>query len=389
MRLATLTLAALLIGWLAVHLHGVVMAQPVTPLPAPAVYRGSAEVGGGAVPDGLTIVARIAPGYETAPVTVKDGRYLLLMVSPPDSTFVDKTITFHLDGVQAHQTERFEPGKEGPTKGSLLVLNLTFSNLPLPTPTPVPEPTSTPTSTPTPQVAHPAVFSGSVVVAGIRVPPGSQLVAQIGDYESFPAVIEEDDTYRNLVVDPNEFGLIGETITFYLNGVLSRTSDLYESGSINKEFDLVFVGVPTVTPVPPTATPVPPTPTATPTATPTPVPTATPTPVPPTATPIPPTPTPTPTATPTPIPTATATPVPPTATLVPPTSTPTPPAAVLPFITTTTPARPAGQCIAVVGAPLASGLANLLFLLAPVGMILGHRRVGGPALRRRTRRQEA
>ena len=171
MRLAKLSVAALLMGWLAVHLHGVVTAQPLPPPPAPAVYRGSAKVGGFPVPDGLAIVARIAPGYETTPVTVKNGRYLLLQVSPPDSTFVGKTMTFHLDGVQAHRTDRFEPGKQGPTKGSLLVLDLTFSMLPVPTPTPTPEPTTTPTLTPTPQVALPAIYSGSVVVAGIRVPP--------------------------------------------------------------------------------------------------------------------------------------------------------------------------------------------------------------------------
>ena len=385
--LAALSGAAVLAAWLAVHLHGVATAQPVAPPPAPSVYRGALTAGGLPVPDGLTIVARIAPGYETQPVTVTNGRYSLLIVAPPDRTYLDKPITFHLDGVQALETDRFQAAKSGPGN-TPLVLNLRFSRLPEPTPTTTPEPTATPTLTPTPQVALPGVYSGSVVVAGIRVPPGSQLVARIGEYESFPAVIEEDDTYRNLVVDPHEFGLIGDTVTFYLNGVLSRTTDPYESGSIKKEFDLVFVGVPTATPTA-TATPVPPTPTPTPTATPTPVPTATPTPVPPT-------PTPTPTATPTPVPTATPTPVPPTPTPTPrptetptPTSTPTPPAAVVPFVTTTAPAPPAGQCIAVSGAPLAAGLANLLFLIAPAGMILGYRRLRGPALRRRSRRLEA
>ena len=372
--LIVLSAAAIVVGWLAANFQGVMTAQSQSPPPAPAVYRGTAKANTVAVPDGLAIVARIGAAYETQPVTVQEGRYSFLIVAPPDNTFIDKTLTFHLDGIQAHQTDRFEPGKSGPG-GTPLVLNLTFSSVPEPTPTGTPEPTATPIPTSTPQIARPAVYSGSVVVAGIRVPPGSQLVARIEAYESFPAVIEDDDTYRNLVVDPNEFGLIGRTIEFFLNGVQSRTTDVYDSGSIDKEFDLIFVGVPTSTPTP---TPEPPTPTPTPTPTSTPVPpTATPT---PTSTPVPPTATPTPTrtATPTATLTPTSTPIPPTATPTQtPTASPTPPplpgAAALPGVGPT-PVPAAGQCIAVSGAPMAAGMANVLFLLAPLGMILGYRR---------------
>ena len=73
------------------------------------------------------------------------------------------------------------------------------------TPVPTEPPTDTPTSTPAPEEARPSVYSGSVVVAGGTVPKGAVVVARVGDYESFPAVIGDDETYRNLVVDPGRF----------------------------------------------------------------------------------------------------------------------------------------------------------------------------------------
>ena len=76
-------------------------AQGVPPIPA--VYSGavSAPI---PVPDGLFIHARIAD-YQSAPVVVKDERYQALTVAPPNSTYFDKTVTFHLDGVQAGETD--------------------------------------------------------------------------------------------------------------------------------------------------------------------------------------------------------------------------------------------------------------------------------------------
>ena len=158
----------------------------------------------------------------------------------------------------------------------------------------------------------------------------------------------------------------------------------------------------------PTSTP---TPTAQPTATPTSVPTATPrseptaTPKPrPTATRIPtatPTSTPVPTASPTvtPPPTATVTP-PPTGTLTPApaataTSLPSPAASPLPTATAMAPAAAAatpasaaalatpppapapsgGFCSVSQGQPISGGLANVLLLFAPVGMVAGYRRL--------------
>jgi len=364
--------AALLVSMAAALTSEVSEGQQLAPPPAPTIYRGAVTVSGQPVPDGFPIVARVKD-YQSQLVRVSNGRYSLLIVAPPDQSYVDKLLTFHMDDVQADQTDKYTPGKQGVTLGSPLVLDLTFAKIPDATPTPTPVPTDTPTMTPTIELAFPMVYSGTVVVAGFAVPPGSQLVARIGGYESIPALLGENDTYRSLVVDPENIALAGETIEFFLNGVKSRTTDHYRNGSINKDFVLVFIGVPTATPTPtPTLLP--------PTSTPTPTPTATPSPTPtPTATPMP---TPTATATPTRTATPTHTPIPrptrrPTATASPtPTETPPPtPTSVLATSPTATPVPVGGQCIAVAGAPLTAGLANLLFLFAPLGMIVGYKRV--------------
>ena len=325
--------AALLSGF-----EGNVFAQ--SPPPIPHFFKGTVHVGtGGQVPpDGHTLIARIDTRYESEPVQIRGGAFTGLGVGPQDATTIGATITFFLDGiVQADQTATFKPGFR---RGADLdeTINLTFSMLPEPTPTPTPEPTATPTITPTPQVANPAVYSGPIVIAGGTVPDNATLIAQLGAYQSFPAVIS-GNIYINLVVAPGDPTLLGKPITFLLNGHPAEETDNYTSGKIEQNFPLVFVGLATPTPTPtptPTSTPTPvptSTPTPVPTSTPTPVPTSTPTPVPtstptpvPTSTPTPvptSTPTPVPTSTPTPVPTSTPTPVPPTAT-PPPTPTPVP-----------------------------------------------------------------
>ncbi len=329
--------AALLLG-----LEGSVLAQ--TPPPIPHFFKGTVRVAGEVPPDGHTIIARIDTRYESEPIQVVGGQFQGLGVGPQDPNTVGATITFYLDGaVQADQTATYRPGFR---RGADLdeTIALTFSMLPEPTPTPTPEPTATPTITPTPQAVNPAVYSGPIIIAGGVVPENVTLIARLGAYESFPAVISGSN-YLNLVVAPSDPTLLGKPITFLLNGHPAEETDVYTSGKIDQNFPLVFVGLPlpTSTPAPtatPTPTPVPPTSTPTPvppTSTPTPVPpTSTPTPVPPTATPVPPTATPVP---PTPVP-PTATPVPPTP--VPPTTTPVPPTPVPPTATPVppTPAPP-------------------------------------------------
>ena len=84
--------------------------------PLPAIYAGSVVVAGAAPPAGLTIVARIA-GYQSEPVDVVGGSYENLVVGPPNRTFNDHEITFHLDGkVQATETPTYRV--QGPPQTS-------------------------------------------------------------------------------------------------------------------------------------------------------------------------------------------------------------------------------------------------------------------------------
>ena len=351
-------------------------AQEALP-PLPTLYLGVALLSDGtAVTEGLFIVARFGD-VESDPVDVEEGGQYNLLVAPPDDSYHGEEVTFHLEGVvQAQDTDTLNAKSGVPTVQE--DFTLTFPRLP---PTPTHTPTNTPTITPTPEAADAAVFSGNITVAGQKVPEVAVLVARVGDYESPPAFIEGAE-YSSLVVDPGDPKLAGQEIGFFLNGVKASKTAAYKSGENKTGFDLVFIGLPTPTPtaVPPTPTPTPVLPTPTPTPVPptptnTPTPTATPTAT-PTNTPLPTatatrTPTPTPTKTPTP----TATPTP-TSTPVPPTQTPFPtqrPAKASPT-PTSTPVPSGGGCLFSASAPISAGLANLLLLLAPLGMIRGIRR---------------
>lgn len=360
--------------------------------PAPAVYRGTVTVAGGPAPDGFNIYARI-DDYQSQSVQTEGGRYNILTVAPPAPSqpfarnpYTGKTINFYLDGVQAEQTDTYNPGGIPLTKD----LNLTFPNLPVPTPTPTPIPTNTPIPTPTvpatatPSVANPMTFVTAIIVARTGdVPEGAQLTARIGDYRSEPVAIKADGNVYGLTVDPSDTSFIGQEIKFFLDGIESlATRTTFESGAVVSEIALTFdlPEIPTPTPEP-TNTPIP-EPTATPeppTATPVPEPTA----PPPTNTPVPvveatpePTITPVPPATSTPVPEPTATPVPPaTSTPVPePTATPMPEPTNTPIVRDAPPppAAPeqAGGCSSVTDSlPFGTAAANLALLLAPLGAL--------------------
>ena len=291
---------------------------PVTAEPMTFV-SGFVVISGAPVPADSMLTARIG-GYESAPVSVaSDGGYNGLFVDPRDTSLIGQTIDFYINGHRARTTSSYASGAFERNFDILVV------GLPTPAPTAIPvPPTATPTETPIPPTMTPTPIP-------TPIPPTMM---------------------PTLIPTP-----IPPTMT------------------------------PTPTPVPPTVTPVPPTvtPTATrvpPTETPVP-PTATP--VPPTATPVPPTATPVPpTATPVP---PTATPVPPTATRVPPTATRVPPTET-PVLPTPTPTLPplsqpsgpgaeeesGGGCGSVPGVTPATGTANMLLLLAPLGLIFALRR---------------
>lgn len=331
----------------------------------PVVYLGTVTVSSGQDPNGLLITARVLD-YESEPAEVADGKYVLSVLIP-DKTYAGETVTFHLEGVPAEETDT------SVAPGGLPVIktqDLTFPSLPeatptpTPTPGPTPGPTATPTPTRTPAPTGPAVYKGDLIVVGGTVPPEAELVARVGTYESAPAVIQ-DQGYINLVVSPTDQSLIGQTVQFFLNEVPSAPPSppvTFQFGEF-RTVNLIFVGLPTPTPtpVPPTPTP---SPTVTPTPTQTPTATATPTPVPPTATPMP-------TATPTPVPpTPTPTSVPPTPVVTVVTATP-PPAPTA----TATPEPSGGGCGSTFGqAPALAGLGNVLFLVAPLALIAVVRR---------------
>ena len=353
----------------------------------PFIYSGNATAEGAPVPDGFTITAHILD-VSSEPVVVENGRYTALTLLPPNSSYFDEQITFVLTELVTATapdgsvlTDIFKGSGVPVSKRNF---DLNFPSLPEPTPTPTP---ISPTPTETPVVAMPSVYSGALIIAGGTVPENATLVARIGEYESLPALID-GETFRSLVVDPQDTGLFGAPVEFHLNGVAARSEDRYKSGVSVSGFDLIFVGLPT-----PTITPTPaPTRTPTPTATATPHPTETPTPEPTptrerfiTLTPTPP---PTPSPTQTPVPTATAAPSP-TASPTPPPPSPELAAAQLPtplpLATTASETEGSGGgCFAAREVPFAAGVGNALLLFAPLGFAVALRQTGGG---RRSRRK--
>lgn len=141
------------------------------PIPAiPLLYSGRVYVEGRPAPDGLQILARIVD-YETEPVEVEDGWYMVLQVAPPGTGYANRTITFHAtfgaDEVEALETAIYrppdltKPGSITPTQ------DLHFDRLPMPPPTPTP--TATPTITPTPTAALPIPGDPTVGAASVWV----------------------------------------------------------------------------------------------------------------------------------------------------------------------------------------------------------------------------
>ncbi|SVA96922.1 uncharacterized protein METZ01_LOCUS149776 [marine metagenome] len=322
--------------------------------PIPTTYRGAVTIKDGSVAEGRFIIAQITKSngevYSTEPVLIRNDKYFMLIVSPPNNSYTRQIVKFYLDGIiPAIEQDSFAPSKSGPNYGPY-VFDLTFPSVPTPTPTPTATPTVTPTPTNTPVAADPSIYSGEVVIAGLRVQEGSVIFAQIGEYQSIPAIIEKDDKYRNLVIDPNNSKFFGQTVNFYLNGVLSRTFSSYVPGKVHKDFDLIFVGVPTFTP----------TPTATATFTPTPMPTSTPRP--------------TNTATPTATNTASPT-LSPTAT---PKIAPVPSLPLMLINNTSTESKElsGGQCFGPSRVSLATGIGNSMLMLAPILFLAGYVRIG-------------
>ena len=253
------------------------------------LYQGSVTVAGQPAVDGLEIRARIVGGaYETRIVTTKNGRYIALQVGPIEGSNGEQ-LEFLLENqiISTTVDTYFLPNCGQIACPTTRVFDLVFSSVPI-EPTPVP--------------SLPARYSGFVSVGGAIPPDGTPLTVRIGStYEVTGGTVTDGDF--SIIVDPQDIGLTGAPMEFFLGGNRAAQTVPYQPGEIATNIILTFSALPTPTPAPtprPTATPVP-VPTATPAPTATPQPTRTPTPV-PTSTPQP-----TPTATPTPIP-ATAVP---------------------------------------------------------------------------------
>lgn len=306
----------LIVLLLAIMTTRVVQAQELPQMPD--VYSGTAKLADGSyMPDNIKILARVL-GYESVAVSIKYGRFESLVVSPVESRFISKMsenqtcalttivtedyqrsncVTFHAvlyDNSGLIIIDQVEASEVRPYKAFYInnSFDLTFDRAPIPpTPTPTPIPTATPTPIPTatPLAAQPAIFSGTIVVAGSTVPDNAELIAVVGEYTSSPAFIIGDE-FKNLVIDPVDPKFIGFEVIFILNGIPSSVTVTFESGGRSSDLEIVFTGIPTPTSVAvaepeaeavPTNTPIPDTPTPVPTATaqPTPTPVATMTPV--------------------------------------------------------------------------------------------------------------
>ena len=215
------TLAALVIVAISVASVGVVSAQ-VRP-PTPTIYSGAVTAAGSPVPDGFQLTARIRD-YETEPAIISNGKYQLLVVQPPNDSYHRGIVTFHIGDQKAAQIDTFVLGGLPTIKNGH---DLSFEALPAATPTPSPIP---PTPTATPQVALPSAYAGTIIIAGGSVPQDSVLVARVGDYETLPAIIRGNN-YSGLVLDPQDFSLIGERVEFILNGFTSSNTGNYHSGA--------------------------------------------------------------------------------------------------------------------------------------------------------------
>jgi hypothetical protein len=139
------SVAPLMAAYLVILLFVLGAASSSSGIPSfPVIYQGTVTVAGAPAPDGTKIVAHIedysthpVQAEERTPVLVRDGRYANLTVGPTDSKYLDKQITFHIQGAisteQAIETDMFVE-VEKPTVKSV---DLTFSRLP-PVPTPIP-----------------------------------------------------------------------------------------------------------------------------------------------------------------------------------------------------------------------------------------------------------
>ena len=92
----------------------------------PSVYSGSIVVAGTQIPSDAILTAKIGD-YTSPPAIISGNSFQNLVISPGNSTFIDKPIVFMLNNVQS------EPINELYTPGSTKNINLVFVGLPVDT----------------------------------------------------------------------------------------------------------------------------------------------------------------------------------------------------------------------------------------------------------------
>ena len=107
----------------------------------PSVYSGSIVVAGTQIPSDAILTAKIGD-YTSPPAIISGNSFQNLVISPGNSTFIDKSIIFMLNNVQS------EPINELYTPGSTKNINLVFVGLPVDTKV-AEEPKEISSSTPT------------------------------------------------------------------------------------------------------------------------------------------------------------------------------------------------------------------------------------------------
>ena len=161
-------------------LYGTTSAQRVIP----HAFLGLATVNGSPAADG-TVVAALIDGVQVAAKSVVDGSYPVLLVESTTESFVGKTVTFTIGGIQASETAVWQ-------QGEVTELNLTATPIAvlIGTPTPTPVLVVGPQGEPGPQGLQgppglqgpagppgsggPAGPAGSAGPAGVAGPPGAQ-----------------------------------------------------------------------------------------------------------------------------------------------------------------------------------------------------------------------
>ena len=187
-------------------------ANLMLPRPWPALYLGTITAAGQSVPDGMILVGRIGGNYETPPVIVENGRYDVLKVTPPNGSFVGKTLTFYLGDVEADQVSSFQPGRVNH------FFNLTFPRLPEATPTP-----AAPISLPPPPV--PIGIRVEVNILGFEE-------LTVADFDG-----SDGDPYFNILVNDN----LQKSLTYSNRGSLTNVGPF--SFSLPPELSVIPIEV--------------------------------------------------------------------------------------------------------------------------------------------------